>query len=495
MRLNWFSPLPPAKTNIGHFTAGILPALTKHARVTLWTNQSHWDPSLNNYAAVHRYQTGRVPWPEINRADLTIYNLGNNPLFHGAIWEISQRHPGVVILHDYNLQEFFYSLYLDPTKDLNAYLVQMEYSYGTQGRVDAELAFQQNALPSLIERYPLTRLGVENALGVLVHTTEALKKLEAEITCPIAYAPLAFVPLAVAQPVKMVAGPPHRLIVFGYLGPNRRLAELLKALSEFSSAHEFQLDIYGELAKQAPIRRLIRQLQLEDRIKVHGFVSETELEQALSVAHLAINLRYPSSGEASGSQLRIWSHALPSLVTKVGWYATLPQNAVRFVRPAHEEEDIRAHLQRFFADPTSFAELGQNGYALYRQQHLPEQYVAALLKLVTEASAFRSVAAWQKLVSRARLEMSNSLQANISNEAWLALVNESWLGDESLAEERRDIVNKKAALVHGRTATASTQVGFPKRVKRFIRLHLPPRVYEYYLARKERLLRTLIKLH
>jgi len=488
MRLNWFSPLPPAKTEIGHFTARILPALTKQARVTIWTNQSRWDPRLNNYAAVHRYRAGSVPWPEINRADLSIYNLGNNPLFHGAIWEISQRHPGVVVLHDYNLQEFFYSLYLDPANDLNAYLVQMEYSYGTQGRVDAELAYQRKALPGLIEPYPLTRLGVENAIGVLVHTTEALKNLQAEVSCPVTYASLPFSPMDVAEPTKRVAGPPHRLIVFGYLGPNRRLDALLKSLSEFSGSHEFQLDIFGEIANQTQLRKTVRKLQLEKQVRLHGFVSEAELERALALAHLAFNLRYPTAGEASSSQLRIWSHALPSLVTKVGWYATLPENSVKFVRPAHELEDIRAHLRSFFSDSASFTELGRNGFTLYRQQHLPEQYVESLLKLVSEAEAFRPIAAWQKLVSRARLGLANSFQGKLSNEAWLALLNENRLQDESLDEQQRDILNKKAALVYGRTAAPSTRLGFPKRLKRFIRLRLPPRVYEYYVSRKERLL-------
>ena len=35
---------------------------------------------------------------------------------------------------------------------------------------------------------------------------------------------------------------------------------------------------------------------------------------------LLINLRYPTMGEASLSQLRIWRHALPSMVTQVGWH-------------------------------------------------------------------------------------------------------------------------------------------------------------------------------
>ena len=56
-------------------------------------------------------------------------------------------------------------------------------------------------------------------------------------------------------------------------------------------------------------------LGLRERVTFHGYVSEAELEAALDDADLAVNLRYPTMGEASGSQLRIWDHALPSLVT------------------------------------------------------------------------------------------------------------------------------------------------------------------------------------
>ena len=72
----------------------------------------------------------------------------------------------------------------------------------------------------------------------------------------------------------------------------------------------------------------------------HGFTSEKKLDEALSQAHLAINLRYPTMGEA-WSQLRIWAHASQS-GSQVGWYATLPPDTVRFVRPdTNEVADIQ----------------------------------------------------------------------------------------------------------------------------------------------------------
>ena len=91
MKINWFSPLPPAKTDIAHYTTRVLPALSALAQVTLWTDQREWDRALEQQAEVRAFRLGRVPWTELNRADANFYQIGNNPLFHGSIWQVSTR--------------------------------------------------------------------------------------------------------------------------------------------------------------------------------------------------------------------------------------------------------------------------------------------------------------------------------------------------------------------------------------------------------------------
>ena len=59
MRLNWFSPLPPAKSGIADYTFGILPELSSRAEVTLWTDRAGWDSRLEKYAEVRHYRPDR----------------------------------------------------------------------------------------------------------------------------------------------------------------------------------------------------------------------------------------------------------------------------------------------------------------------------------------------------------------------------------------------------------------------------------------------------
>src|SRR5262249_45365079 len=137
MKLNWFSPLPPAPTDIAHYTSRILPALSDVAEVTLWTTKRRWSRSLEEFAEVRRYDLNRPPWRELNRADMSFYNIGNNPRFHFSIWHMSGAHPGVVVLHDHSLHHFFDWVYREHYQSRKLYLSVMEELYGPSAVQDA----------------------------------------------------------------------------------------------------------------------------------------------------------------------------------------------------------------------------------------------------------------------------------------------------------------------------------------------------------------------
>lgn len=116
MKLNWFSPLSPAKTDIANYTFRVLPELTKYVDIVLWTEQTNWDKQLEKYAQVKYYQLNNICWSDINDADLNVYHIGNNAKFHTTIWEISNECPGIVILHDFSLHHFFAGIYKNQKK-------------------------------------------------------------------------------------------------------------------------------------------------------------------------------------------------------------------------------------------------------------------------------------------------------------------------------------------------------------------------------------------
>ncbi len=383
LKINFFSPLPPVRSDIANFTRLVVTPLHALADVTVWTAQPE-PPELDSPVTVERFDPADIAWPRLNQADLNVYNIGNNASFHRAIFEVARQVPGLVVLHDTRLQHFFARYSETPGPDRDFYLDCMRRSHGPAGLADAE-AFLSGAQPldRLVERYPLTLSAMEGALGAVVHNQADAQALAAQTRTPVFYQPLAFAGSSPAP--RRPEGSTLRLVVFGFIGSNRRISSILEALAGLPD-RDWRLDIYGLLETPDEVAAQTASLGLEDRVHQHGFVPEAELDAALAQADLALNLRFPSMGEASGSQLRIWDASLPSLVTRIGWYAGLPKDTVFFVEPEREIAMIREHLAALRRDPAPFRRAGLRGREVLRQFHTPEAYAAALMEIAEQAA-------------------------------------------------------------------------------------------------------------
>ena len=387
LSLNIFSPLPPLHSEIGNHTLGVAAALRDRADVTLWTPQAE-PPELSVDVPVVQYDPAAVDWPRLNRADANIYNIGNNATFHRAIFDVARAAPGIVVLHDTRLQHFFARYSETPGADRDFYIDSMRRSHGAPALADARrwLAGQET-LDTLVDRYPMALAALDPALAAIVHNQSEQAALARQTRVPVFHLPLVFP--AGPAPVRGGPGEIFRLVIFGFLGPNRRLGPVLDAVAGLGDAN-VRLDVYGALDDPEPVDAQIAGLGLVGRVQRHGFVPEAELQAALARADLAINLRYPSMGEASASQLRIWDAALPSLVTRTGWYATLPDDAVLFVEPEQEAESLRAQLVAARSDPERLRRVGQRGRAVLERHHAPLLYADGLLDIVGRAAALQA---------------------------------------------------------------------------------------------------------
>lgn len=402
MKINWFSPLPPAETGIALYTARLVPALRQRVDLTLWTDQRTWDDRLID---VRRFDAENPPWNELNHADINIYNIGNN-ILHRGIWELSRRHSGVVILHDSCLQHFFGDLYLNRLKDVDAYRQAMFKYYGEKGLAAInEYLAHALSIDELAVSFPLTGLALDNAFCGITHSGDlqasALRLPVPTYGLNLPYSSNALQRMSTTMRHKRTA-PPYQLIAFGIMGSNRRLEPFLEAWGSVPEKSAFRLLVAGRVWNRDYLQRRIRELGLEDLIHICGYLTDDELHSELARSDLGINLRYPTMGEASLSQLLMWEHSIPTLVTKVGWYANLPSDAVAFVRPEQERSDIRQQLTRFLQDPAQFAEMGRRGREILEREHSPERYVDSLLHLLRDAARWGGSAGGQMMAVRAR---------------------------------------------------------------------------------------------
>ena len=382
VKINFFSPLPPVQSEIGNHTLTVVEALRAAADITLWTPQAQ-DPVSTGDVPVVRYDPASLPWRQLNRGDVNVYNIGNNATFHRGIFDVARRAPGVVVLHDTRLQHFFARYSETEGPDRAFYLECMRRSHGLQGVNEAKRFLnRKQGIAALVDRFPMTSAALDGALAAVVHNPAEATTLAGQTRTPVFHLPLAFAAAPAPERVtsNRAPGAVLRLIVFGFIGLNRRLESVLNALAGTPDP-DIRLDIYGSLEDASPLEEQIARLGLSERVTIHGFVPAAALTAALAAADLAINLRYPSMGEASASQLRIWDSAVPSLVTRTGWYGTQPADAVFFVEPEREVETIIEHLTALRADPEPFRRAGLRGRELVAERHAPARYAEGLVQI------------------------------------------------------------------------------------------------------------------
>lgn len=392
MKINWFTPLPPSQTGIADYSASLLPHLQKYAGVTVWTDQENWDPALNQIGEIRRYRSmslveQQVDWPAVNRADISVFHIGNHPVYHSAIWEVSQRHPGVVVLHDFRLQHLFAHIFGVRYGEPRLLVEKMNAVYGPEAGHQAE-AFWRGETNSdiLTQRFPLTPLVLENSIGAIVHSLEPMNALREQ-----GYGPLLHLPFPYAAPparTRMASSePPFHIAVCGYIGTNRRLESIIRALSALPERGKFRLEVYGPLVEESAIHNLAKSAGVFDLVRFHGLTPPAKLDEALESIDLAFNLRNPTMGEASMSQLQLWSHSIPTFITPLGWYATLPEDAVVHIRPESELADIQDHLRRFLDEPSRYWAVGHRGREVMKGWLPPDRYAEMVIRFLENQRA------------------------------------------------------------------------------------------------------------
>lgn len=397
IRLHWFSPLPPDRTDIGHFTNRVLPAFDGKAEMTVWTTTENPVPPDLPGVEIRPIEMNGAAIRELNRGDAIFYNLGNHGHFHSDILDAAWRVPGFVILHEADLQGLFAHYWLERRNDAPAFVAEMARLHGPAGEAFAVARSRGEDDGPAISPYPILAPALDNALAVICHTQEVEEAARA-LDVPVMRIELAY---AASQPVRQFdRSGPIRLVQFGYLGPHRRTETVLRALSCQPDPSGFHFHVYGPVWDVGFIEDLVAELDLTGQVTLHGFVPDAELDAAIGAADMVFNLRFPTIGEASGSQLRIWNAAAPSLVSAIGWFADLPYDTVVKCDPS---DDIRAAadvLSALRVDRTTYDALGVRGRERLERYHAPASYADELIAAAAERGALSRRAALYRISGR-----------------------------------------------------------------------------------------------
>lgn len=386
-RLAYVSPLPPERSGIAAYSADLLPELANHYDIELVLGPQRADHSWQP----ERFAQRTVAWFEehAHEFDRIVYQFGNST-FHTYMFELLERHPGLVVLHD-----FFLSGVLSHTENEHAlpnHFCRMLYlAHGYPGLVEEEK--QGRALAVL--GYPCNRTVLERATGVIVHSAHAIELATRWYGAAFARN-WRVLPLLRDLPRSVDKDEARRALglgkddflvcSFGILSAPKCNDRIVEAWLDSALAHDprCHLVFVGEAGNDRFGLALCDRIAAHPRIRITGYADNTLYRRYLAAADGAVQLRSGSRGETSAGVLDCLGFGLPTIVNAHGSAAEVPADACVRLPDRFTDADLRAALEELRRDASLRTQVGASAFA-YMREHHAASHVGSLYHETIEA--------------------------------------------------------------------------------------------------------------
>jgi glycosyltransferase involved in cell wall biosynthesis/SAM-dependent methyltransferase len=336
MRLAVFTPLNPARSGISDYSEALLPHLSRLLDVEVFIDD--YEPSgwASDIGIPVRHHGEFRP----DDFDAALYQIGNNP-YHSYIYDAAIQHPGIAVLHEFNLHHLLADVTIR-RGDWDAYMSEVERSGGKTALKFAQRVRALEVGPDY-DGVPMNRTLIERSGALIVHSRFMVEEVfKTESAIPTKQIPHgAWIPeidrnaarnrLGVDETTPLIG-------IFGFLKPYKRVAQALRAMQRLVRLDpRAKMILVGEEHPDLPLKRLLSQLQLEDHVRLLGYVPVEELAELMGAVDICLNLRYPTAGETSGTLLRALGLGRAVVVSDVGSFSELPDD-ICLKAPVDESE-------------------------------------------------------------------------------------------------------------------------------------------------------------
>jgi glycosyltransferase involved in cell wall biosynthesis/SAM-dependent methyltransferase len=317
MRISFHSPLPPCDSGIADYSAALIEALGSYATV----------------------ETGTEP----ARADIALYQIGNNP-HHIDAYDLALAHPGVVVLHEANLHHLMAERTIR-RGDWDGYLRELVYDGGEAAAAYGQRVRALEVGPDYAG-VPMLRRLLERTRGLIVHSQYVEQRArEAGYTGPVAVIPHgAWLPVMddSAERERLgIRGAEPLVGIFGHLKPYKRILQSLRAFARLTRENrDAKLVLAGAEHPDLPLEPLLAQLGLNGNVRRLGVLDGERFNGAMAACDIGLNLRYPTVGETSGTLMRALGMGKAVVVSDAGAFAELPADVCLRVPVEGDEEEL-----------------------------------------------------------------------------------------------------------------------------------------------------------
>lgn len=340
MKVAYFSPFNPVKSGISDFAEELLPELKKHVDIDIFTDG--YRPTnkeiINNFGI---FDIKDIYEDKIRDSyDLLVYQVGNNSKAHSGIVNVLCNFPGICELHDVSLHHFVAEETYARGK-CDEYIEIMKYCHGSKGEKRARDFVEGYASPPWeceSMTYTVSKHIIDKAKAVIVHSDLA-KQMIRGVNPKV---PVFVIPhhtndifdnyKAYKRECREKLSIDQNKIVFasfGFASKNKRILQILDALALYKKrfGDTFLYMIVGKVQEEC-IKSKIKETGLEKNTIITGFTELDDFKCYMGACDIALNLRYPTQGESSGSLHRLLGMGKPVMVTDIGSFQEYPDDVV-----------------------------------------------------------------------------------------------------------------------------------------------------------------------
>lgn len=352
-----WTPLPDSPSGIAHYAHTLFARHDRFADAEFIVNE----PGQSRHPRARGATEGGAG------TGRDLLQLGNN-IHHRHVYERALAGGAVVELHDLSLHHLMTELTLG-RGERGAYRAQMEADEGEWGRRFA-LQREKGFYTPRLEFYArANRTVCQRSRAVIVHSDWARVQLEMQsVDAPVHVVPhFAVTPEESHATTRSRAAararfrvPEETLLILsaGFVSPAKKTDWVLEAVERL---HRETDDFLFVIAGRCEDRRFLDRLRASPargRIRVTGYVSDSEFDDWTLAADILPILRFPSAGESSGVAARALGFGRAILVPEYMAFSDIPDEVCVKIRLDRDPvEQIADALLRLHADREALRDL------------------------------------------------------------------------------------------------------------------------------------------
>lgn len=384
IRLGLITPLDPQQTGVAEYSLDLLPHLAHAAAAPVTVFGSIRASSAQGDAWTLRGLDDLVDLR--SQLDLLIYQMGNSPA-HDFMYDVVHRNPGLLVLHDLSLHNFFAR---QAQRDPARYVRACGFAYDREGSTLARRYLRQ-PMPVEYPQYLVSESLAARHLAVIVHSQHAAAQLGERCPTATIHALPMLMPLPPVRSPEAcrielgIAPETYLIVVFGTLNVSKYPTEILDALQSLRAdgvaAH---VAFVGKETFGFQLAPEIMRRGLDAYVTQLGFVDAIDVQRWMFAADVAVGLRRLYFGETSASALRVLASGTPMIVTRIGAFDELPDDVCIKLEAdsINVSEALHAALRQLYLDLDRRQTMGAAARDYVKRMHDPALVAEAYLDVV-----------------------------------------------------------------------------------------------------------------